>query len=416
MIRQYIKQALQMLKENPLVSVISILGTALSISMVMVVALYYQVVMAEYRPESKRGRMLYVKEAREEGKEGMTHHSHLSVEVIRECFYTLQTPEAVTAVATDRRPVSLPDRPKYKEYTLLFTDPSFWKVFDPEFRQGKPFTEADFQSGIRVAVVSEGLARRLFQTSEALGRTIVIDFLEYRICGVVKDVSRAARDAFADVWMPYTAKESLLTVNLGEGMVGPFAACILAAKRSDFKDIRAELDQTVARYNAGKENYTLKLMNNPLTRAEIGIGSTAWKKVDWLSFLGETGALVLFLLLIPALNLTGIIQSSIWRRKSEMGIRKAFGATSSTLLKQVLCENCATTFLGGILGFGLSFAFLSLFKGFLLKENVMISADMLLQPLTFVAALFFVLLLNLLSASIPAIRTVRSPVVEALKD
>mgnify|MGYP001210518451 CR=1 FL=1 len=36
MIKQYIKQSIQMLKENRLVSVISIAGTAISIAMIMV--------------------------------------------------------------------------------------------------------------------------------------------------------------------------------------------------------------------------------------------------------------------------------------------------------------------------------------------------------------------------------------------
>ena len=42
--------------------------------------------------------------------------------------------------------------------------------------------------------------------------------------------------------------------------------------------------------------------------------------------------------------------------------------------------------------------------------------DMLIQPLTFVAAFFFTLILNLLSAAIPAWRASRMPITEALHD
>ena len=42
MFRQYFKQAIQMLKENRLTSVISILGTALSIAMILAVILQFQ--------------------------------------------------------------------------------------------------------------------------------------------------------------------------------------------------------------------------------------------------------------------------------------------------------------------------------------------------------------------------------------
>ena len=57
MFRQYFKQAIQMLKENRLTSVISILGTALSIAMILVVILQFQIKLVGFRPESNRDRI-----------------------------------------------------------------------------------------------------------------------------------------------------------------------------------------------------------------------------------------------------------------------------------------------------------------------------------------------------------------------
>ena len=56
MYKQYIKQAVQMLRENTLVSVISISGTALAIAMVLV----FQIKSTGYAPESNRSRFMYV--------------------------------------------------------------------------------------------------------------------------------------------------------------------------------------------------------------------------------------------------------------------------------------------------------------------------------------------------------------------
>ena len=50
MFRQYFKQAIQILKENRLTSVISILGTALSIAMILVVILQFQIKLVGFRP------------------------------------------------------------------------------------------------------------------------------------------------------------------------------------------------------------------------------------------------------------------------------------------------------------------------------------------------------------------------------
>ena len=49
MIKQYIKQALRMIGENKLLSVISILGTALAICMIMVIVILYVVNTAGFK-------------------------------------------------------------------------------------------------------------------------------------------------------------------------------------------------------------------------------------------------------------------------------------------------------------------------------------------------------------------------------
>lgn len=52
MLRIYLKQAWSLLKENPLVSGLSIAGTALAITAVMMIILVIQVRLAEYAPET----------------------------------------------------------------------------------------------------------------------------------------------------------------------------------------------------------------------------------------------------------------------------------------------------------------------------------------------------------------------------
>ena len=67
-------------------------------------------------------------------------------------------------------------------------------------------------------------------------------------------------------------------------------------------------------------------MGNPITRLEVAIGSEGQIHVSLKDYLLETGSLLLFLLLVPALNLLGVTQSAVQKRRVEMGVRKAFGA------------------------------------------------------------------------------------------
>ncbi|MDR0845216.1 MAG: ABC transporter permease [Tannerella sp.] len=415
MIKQYFKQALQMLRENPLVSVISIVGTALSISMIMVIVLVFRINVAEYKPESHRNRMLFVSGTRAYG-ENNSNNGQMSAEVIKACFYSLQVPQAVTGIRSDTRPISLPAKRLFKEYQVTYTDAGFWNIFDFTFLHGQPFTEADFQSAIPRAVITSEVATQLFGTDDAIGQTLVLDYTSYTVAGIVEPVSTAAQHAYAEVWIPYTTNAALMENPYHEGISGSFSTMILAHSASDFEKIKEELSQTTERYNGSKRDMKVSFMNNPITQMDIAAGSNGFRKVALSDYFLGMGFLLLFLLLVPALNLTGTIQSSVQKRRAEIGIRKAFGATYRTLVGQIIAENMLTTLIGGLSGLALSFILLPVCKSFMLTDETVFTAEMLFKPELFVAALFFVLALNVLSAGVPAIRISRRNIVEALKD
>src|SRR6185295_18659181 len=71
----------------------------------------------------------------------------------------------------------------------------------------------------------------------------------------------------------------------------------------------------------------------------------------------------LLFMLLPAINLVNINLSRILERSSEIGVRKAFGATSGTLVGQFVVENVFLTLLGGLLGWILCAAALAVLNG-----------------------------------------------------
>ena len=113
---------------------------------------------------------------------------------------------------------------------------------------------------------------------------------------------------------------------------------------------------------------------------------------------------------------------------AEMGVRKSFGAGRKILLSQVMWENLLLTALGGALG--LLLAWLALYTGrewiFTVLDSwpgmvpegvdVRVSGEMLFAPLVFLAALVLCVVLNLLSALIPAWYSLRKPIVNSLNE
>ena len=368
MIKQYLRQAFQMLRENRLISVISILGTAIAIAMIMVVVLVLQVQVANYYPENNRDRMLFVEltEVRTKGTERNYNQGGMSPEVAKECFYGLSTPEAVTAYYENKTPVSPVGSRSFETYSIKFTDAGFWRVFNFRFLEGQPFTEADLNSAVPRAVISKRLARKLFGEAEAVGREIMVDQTAFRVCGVVADVSKAASVAYGDLWVPYTTFPQRL-LSSRENMVGPLNVAILARDAGDFEAIRQELSQRLVRYNSTKQENEIHFYDYPVTQWSKAMGTMGTHFVDPKKYWLETGSLFLFLLLVPVLNLLGVTQSSVRKRQAEIGVRKAFGASRWVIVCQLLFENGVITLLGGLVGLILSFG---LFAGVALLPSV----------------------------------------------
>ena len=99
MIKQYIPQALAQLRQHPIISAVSIIGTALAIFLIMLVVMMQQVKTAPFAPESNRDRFLHVKYMSLTNKswgESSSSNGPMSVQTAKELYASLKTPEAVT--------------------------------------------------------------------------------------------------------------------------------------------------------------------------------------------------------------------------------------------------------------------------------------------------------------------------------
>mgnify|MGYP000142891875 FL=1 len=114
-------------------------------------------------------------------------------------------------------------------------------------------------------------------------------------------------------------------------------------------------------------------------------------------------------------------------RLAEMGVRKSFGATRSSLLRQVLNENLILTVMGGLLGLAIAWAILisgyrwlfDLFTSgntYPTSVDSFISMEMLMSPTVFAIAFAVCLILNIISALIPAWLSLRKPIVESMNE
>ena len=166
----------------------------------------------------------------------------------------------------------------------------------------------------------------------------------------------------------------------------------------------------------------IKIANHivPLTQEESLLAR--WSNIgpDIESHRKQQLMVYLIMLLIPAINLSSMTQSRLRRRVSEMGVRRAFGCTRLRLINSIITENFLITLAGGLIGLVLSVAFAGLLADTLFVNHEVINTDtrvditMLLNWHTFLFAMIFCFLLNLISSGLPAWRAARVNPVRAI--
>ena len=191
----------------------------------------------------------------------------------------------------------------------------------------------------------------------------------------------------------------------------------------DFPAIREEAERLRQKFNDGLQDseifYSERFQWDHFFSLSFVTGEESYGEGElYLHYL----LVIVILLLVPAINLSSMTLSRMRKRMSEIGVRKAFGATANVLLRQVFYENLLLTLIAGAVGMLFSYACTFLLNDFLFSnsENRAQMGNQLLRqiccsvPWIFLAAFIFCLLLNLLSACIPAWRASRMNITDAL--
>lgn len=421
--RKLIKNVWQMMMLDRLFSGIYIFGTALALATCTTFAVLIWLKVAPVYPERERSRTAYVSTVEMRSTSGRSmSQSRMTYELVSDLFYCLDDTEEVSAAFDDwsthfaQSAIGEADIEARKKPV----DPAFFRIYDFDFLAGAPFSQEDFDSGLKVAVVSDRFARKVFGAVEPatlVGRYISLDFDDYLIRGVVREGTTNEVWSYGNVFTPYTAIKDYNTDRIGgPRFVGNFKVTLLT---DNLPAVKAQVDDYVARYNSSQSDWQLSLWAQPIPHEWMALNDDPFEFSLW-EYIGTTVGLIFILLLVPALNLSGIIAGRMESRLPEMGVRKSFGAGRGRLLGQVLAENFVLTSIGAIIGLACAYAAL---KGgvtelFANGDNTggEITNEMIINPAIVGFLLLTTFLLNMLSALVPAWRSLRRPIVDSLKD
>ncbi|MEL1265402.1 ABC transporter permease [Pseudoxanthomonas putridarboris] len=300
-----------------------------------------------------------------------------------------------------------------------YTSADFFPMFETPFRYGGGWSATDDESRARVVVISKALNDKLFDGANSVGRNLQSSGHTFRIVGVLDEWRPTPKfydmtnDRFSEVeqvFLPFLTSRALDLGRQGnmncwgdsskeeEGSAGPNAPC-------------AWLQYWVELGTSEKvQAYKQYLMNYSDQQRAAGRFErpTNVRLDDVMGWLDENNAvpgdvrlqlwLALGFLAVCLLNTVGLLLAKFLGRSSQIGVRRALGATRRAIFTQCLVEAGTVGLVGGVLG--LVLAWLGLWAvrqqpaGY--AELAHMDVQMLLT--TFALAIFASLLAGLLPA------------------
>lgn len=410
MLRNYLLTAYKVFMRRKLFTAINLMCIVLTLVVLMVLTAMLENAFFPTGVEGKSERFLQVSSVHARSADGRNITTGpLGYKLIDTYLKPMPSVERV-AVASRPRKVAIYQEGRITTLEMRLVDANYWKVLDFTLLEGRLPNEDDDAQGRQVVVINASSAKRLFGSGSVAGRTISASGQALKVIGVVQDEMHL--NAYAELWAPIASSP---TTSYKHEMFGSFTALLLARSSNDLDMVRQnvkEVAKTVQFDDARANTRTLFWADDKL---DVFARATMWTMEQEDSgarkLLLILGTLMFLFMLLPALNLVNLNTGRIVERSSEIGVRKAFGATSAQLVGQLVVENLLLCLAGGIIGLACAQAVLMWIAYSGVIPYLRLSINLPVMAYGFIITVVF----GLLSGVLPAWKMSRLDPVHALK-
>ncbi|WP_447730928.1 ABC transporter permease [Pseudoxanthomonas suwonensis] len=374
MFAYYFNLALRSFRRDKALTMLMVLAIALGIGACMTTLTVFHVLSGDPIP-SKSSRLFYVQldaaamQGYEPGDEPQEQVTRLDAEtLLREKRGDRQ------AMMTGGSVVVTPDREGVVPFNAgaRFTSADFFPMFDVPMLYGRGWSANEDEARARVAVISSALNERVFGGGDSVGKQLRLDQGDFTVVGVVGDWRPVPRfydmnsDRYGkleDVFVPFQTAVAMKMDRSGSmdcwgssngDEMGLGAPCVWIQYWVELAD-----PSRVSEYRNYLANYSDQ--QRAAGRFERPTNVRLRSVMEWLEFkrvVPNDVVMQLWLglgfLLVCLVNTVGLLLAKFLRRGSEIGVRRALGASRQAIFSQCLVEAGTVGLVGGILGLGLS--------------------------------------------------------------
>ena len=380
MFAYYLDLAFRSFKRNKALTTLMVLGIALGIGAAMTTLTVFHVLSGDPLPD--RSQTLFYPQLEPRSLDGFTPGDDPPGQMTRRDAENLlgEAKGDRQAVMTGGSLAVEPTVPGLSPFIVdaRYTSADFFPMFDTPFQYGTGWDKAADDRRERVAVISSELNEQVFGDTDSVGKTVRLDGNDFRVVGVLDDWRPTPRfydmnlDRFGEVEQVFVPFSTAIDLRLGrngnmncwssgddseddpEGQIGLNASCSWLQYWVELRtpeQVEAYRQYLVnysdAQRAAGRfqrpTNVRLHDLMGWLEYNEV-VPSDVRLQV-WLAF----GFLAVCLL-----NTVGLLLAKFLRRSSEIGVRRALGASRRDIFAQCLVEAGTIGLVGGALGLGLA--------------------------------------------------------------
>lgn len=278
-----------------------------------------------------------------------------------------------------------------------FVDSGYLSIFDFPLLQGNARTALNSPKGI---VLTEHLAKALFGTEDAMGKTVRIDSSDnFTVTGILKDLPPNTERTF-EYLLPWAYVDKLGWDAIGGGwQYTNSGAYVLLKPGASLTDFNNNIRHIIQRHVTAGQGAAREVFAEPYTREHLYSRVENGQLVAGQLRTVQLFILIaVFILLIACINFMNLSTARSERRAREVGIRKVVGALRTSLIAQFIGESTLLAFISFILALGIVHFSLGAFDQVI---GVPLTLD-LFSPGFWLFSFGFVLFTGILAGSYPA--------------
>jgi predicted permease len=295
---------------------------------------------------------------------------------------------------------------------------NYFSVLGVHLPLGRGFLQAEEDTSVPVVVLSDGFwTRTLGADPGVIGRTISLNQTPYTVVGVApKRFDGTLLGGGPDVWVPVTKALAPVTAwfetrrGLWLFVIGRLKPGVTPEQaRSNLTSVFATLESTFPGDNKGRSVAVVPLLEARLN--PTGQGPNLILQISSLLMV-----IVGIVLLIACANIANLLLARASKRRREVAIRLALGASRGRLVRQLLTESVLLSLLGGAAGLLLAYWTLDALVGAPLPLPIPVDSGIAADGRVLLFTLGLAVMTGVIFGLVPALQSSRADVVPVLKN